>query len=572
VELDPRLCTVDELMEFSPDRSHCLVAGDHRSEEDVTPVLGEDNSEASAHCPAVADALQPSQQPWPPDKGGEDLSSSKDLADNQWEEVAEESPRLESADQGHVHNGGSPCSDLAGARTGNDLCESSSLAGPALAAGPRPEESDSLSSFFVRRPQEEYSRLESVESSLTLMLRRQAMRDENWSPSGGSRGSSRRGYADMVGTPQRGSGFEVRVHLPPFDEESVLVKAVPSTMRVSTLVAEVLRQRGSSSSGLSWELRLYDEDEEEPDYDCPPFDQNLQVGCLNVSDVALCMEASAHGTPPSPLQMSLAEVGVAAVPPSAVTPEAPGRGILGKVFDSPKRKTSEPEVKFPQPDWGSEEPRQGSWSHRRTRSMPHVAVQVPDALPHGHSEANLLSYEALAQAAMSVSSHRDLESVRRRPPTPAFFFNVYTASIATEYPVTVGLKGSRSSPSECNLVVNRERLHHRAPRGGMPHTTEKDQKKVSFMPGMLKKLGRQLALSEAFRSDESFIYIDRCVHDIRHIATDEDTNPLSFSITYSSTSPEIAGTLELTYQAQTPTERAEIVARLHFLMMLVAKR
>jgi len=584
-EIDPRLCTVDELMEFSPERSNWpLVAGENRFEVDSTPEFQQEEERS-----VIADAQEPSlQRGEVPEPSGEHMSSPTDLVDNQCEEqLAAELPRnaeLVADEGGHFRKGESPRSGCVGARTGNDPCaevesqtclaELSTLEGSRAAEAPQ-EGDDNISSFFVRRPQEEYSRLESVESSLTLLLRRQAMREDSRSPQGGSRGSSRRGYADMVGASQRGSGseFEVRVHLPPFDEDSVLVKAVPSIMRVSTLVTEVLRQQGSSSSSssgpVSWELRLYDEDEEEPDYDCPPFDQNLQVGCLNVSDVALCMVgAPAVGTPPSPPQLSIMEeAGAGVLSPSAVTPEAPGRGILGrKAFDLPKREISDPEV--PLSHWSRpEERRQGSqqWSHRRTRSMPLVAVEapsVPDALPHGHSEA------------MSVSSYRDLESVRRRPPTPAFFFNVYTASIATEYPVTVGLKGSRATPSECNLVVNRESLHHRAPRGSLPQGNEKDHKKVSFVvPPLLKKLGRHLSLPEAFRSDENFIFIDRCVHDIRHISTDEESSPLSFSITYSgSASPELAGPVELTYQAQTPTERAEIVARLHFLMMLVAKQ
>mmetsp|Transcript_67482 Transcript_67482/g.108689 ORF Transcript_67482/g.108689 Transcript_67482/m.108689 type:complete len:177 (-) Transcript_67482:212-742(-) len=155
-----------------------------------------------------------------------------------------------------------------------------------------------------------------------------------------------------------------------------------------------------------------------------------------------------------------------------------------------------------------------------------------------------------------------------------FFFNEYKESIASEYPVTVTARGSRASPTECVLVVHRAQLHHRAPRGtGSSSGFEKDHKKASFMPPLLKKLGRHLSLPEAFKSENN-IFIERCVHDIRDISQEGDANPRSFSVTYSGSTASggVPGeAIEFTYQAQTPTECAEIVARLHFLLMLLAR-
>ncbi|CAE8592348.1 unnamed protein product, partial [Polarella glacialis] len=191
-----------------------------------------------------------------------------------------------------------------------------------------PKEEDSLaarsndkSSLFVRRSPEEYTGLEHQESALTLILRRQACLEEGGQSQGGA---IRRYVAGMVCATPAGDGsrtMEVRVHLPPYDQDSVVTMRVPMTTRVAALRDEVVRQQaecggkllggGSSSSNhvrlVTYELRLYDEDEQEPDYDCPPFDQNLQVGCLNVADVALCPVGLNSGTPPSPPLSLLSE-------------------------------------------------------------------------------------------------------------------------------------------------------------------------------------------------------------------------------------------------------------------------
>merc|ERR1712032_1151615 len=82
-----------------------------------------------------------------------------------------------------------------------------------------------------------------------------------------------------------------RVHLPPYDVKgSVVVISVPPAMLVADLRNEVIYQnqdRLGETAAAAWDLRVYDEDEEEPDYDCPPFDGSMPTGCLGLSDVAL---------------------------------------------------------------------------------------------------------------------------------------------------------------------------------------------------------------------------------------------------------------------------------------------
>lgn len=571
--------------------------------------------------------------------------------------------------------------------------------------------------LFVRRAPEEYARLDIAESRLTALLRRQASRDDGqyWSCGG---------LPNMAGAPFQGAhskSLKVRVHLPPYDnKDSVVSMAVPMGMRVMEFRDEVIRQH-ASRAGLkpfsTYELRLYDEDEQEPDYDCPPFDKSLQVGCLNVSDVALCPAASASGTPPSPRSPAESSLGEeAAATSGAATPEAldgvPADKVpslcvsfededgeagqlrrVGRV-EKPLRKGSDSEV--------------CRWlgghavSHRRTRSMPHfvgeakrqdaadsagagaaegrgaagtrqlrllvadgaaqavVAGNVaaaaaaaeptgpqaggPDAEACGGSvgesvvlsvrdEATLLevleqlsrqrgrTYDPVnfvverlddgirqrldlnmqvkhlqqrssvlmltrkdAPVALSLDEpfpltwrsegmgsapSRREHDVLRRPPATVFFFNEHTASIATEYLVTVAARGSRSRPVECALVVDRERLHHQVPRA-WPHD-KAEGKKGSFMPPLLKKLGRHLQLSESFRAD-SGIFVERRVRDVRAVFC--GTAHQVFSVVYGgggSGTPLETSSVELVYQAQTPTECAEIVARLNFLLALVAK-
>eukprot|EP00747_Dinoflagellata_sp_TGD_P095609 gnl/TRDRNA2_/TRDRNA2_166533_c0_seq1.p1 gnl/TRDRNA2_/TRDRNA2_166533_c0~~gnl/TRDRNA2_/TRDRNA2_166533_c0_seq1.p1 ORF type:complete len:816 (+),score=146.27 gnl/TRDRNA2_/TRDRNA2_166533_c0_seq1:1-2448(+) len=167
-----------------------------------------------------------------------------------------------------------------------------------------------------------------------------------------------------------------------------------------------------------------------------------------------------------------------------------------------------------------------------------------------------------------LDDYRQLEGVRRPPPS-AFFFNEYTASIAAEYFVTVAARGSRTRPVECTLVVDRERLYHQQPRGvaPQPERVSDQSKKAGFgLSPLLKKLGRHLQLNESSRV-EIPIFVERRVCDIRSVTCNQG-NQRSFSVVYSASGSE-QRTIELVYEAQTPTDCAEIVARVQFLLTLV---
>eukprot|EP00929_Paragymnodinium_shiwhaense_P050562 TRINITY_DN25457_c0_g1_i1.p1 TRINITY_DN25457_c0_g1~~TRINITY_DN25457_c0_g1_i1.p1 ORF type:complete len:938 (-),score=207.33 TRINITY_DN25457_c0_g1_i1:93-2906(-) len=155
-------------------------------------------------------------------------------------------------------------------------------------------EEEPSSPLFVRRPPEAYAKLECPESALTVRVRRQASREActgSFRTAGDGRSKAaangNRGGADLV---------QVRIHLPPFGsrKETQVVIKVPTTMRVAGLRDEVLRQHAGRglkalTKHIEYEVRLYDEDEEEPDYDCPPFDQELEIGALNVKESALAL-------------------------------------------------------------------------------------------------------------------------------------------------------------------------------------------------------------------------------------------------------------------------------------------
>jgi hypothetical protein len=169
---------------------------------------------------------------------------------------------------------------------------------------------------------------------------------------------------------------------------------------------------------------------------------------------------------------------------------------------------------------------------------------------------------------LTLSPHsRQLDSLRRPLPS-AFFFNEYTASIATEYFVTIAVRGSRSQsqPCECHLVVDRERLYHQAPRGYSVPAEGSSQKKSSFMSTFTKKVFLKTFSAEGSRTEPS-LFVERRVCDVRKIACDE-THQRRFSVAYGSSGD--GSSCELVYQAHTPTECAEIVARVQFLMKLAA--
>lgn len=179
--------------------------------------------------------------------------------------------------------------------------------------------------------------------------------------------------------------------------------------------------------------------------------------------------------------------------------------------------------------------------------------------------------------------HSQFDSALRRPPPSVFFFNEYTVSMTQEYVVTVavGRESRASQPVQCTLVVDRERLYHHPPRGSAvgirswsvaSATRESSgQKKSSFMSPLFRKFTKHLSLAESSRTEPS-VFAERRVCDIKSIACDE-TLQRGFSIVYTGAGAGASegGTFEVGYLALTPTECAEIVARIEFLRTLATR-
>lgn len=807
-ELDANLFPVDALLELSPERHPEVGASLGRQ----VPSIAEDAADVNADCGSAArfseedgtgrfldscfprrpalglDGLRAPSAGEPPPHPSVPFIRQRPAAAEPWNAIELGSGTAASSSAGATGRGGKeplhppvqPSRQDAGEK--RPLTTSSALP-------------------FVRRLPEEYLRQESVESSLTVRLRQQS--------SNGSGERTGGHLAEVAGALfanfNEDEKVEVCVRLPPYEsEDCAAVLVVPAAMRVADLRSEVLRKFADDAgldTGQTYELRLYDEDEQEPDYDCPPFDEALQVGCLNVHDIALCAVSSPQSTPPSPPLSTVSEQAATNEPlaTDCRTPKAPGGGILTKqgllnwqggaggeassggvsvrvrappcevpdelpcsatagpqlglagstperakaalpiathapcapqtlancLAPRPTRKASDPQKPHSKGD-GSDAEAGGPlvYSHRRTRSSPNsfldysapmvtvggfealpnqartsskvgaspakhssalatvegiatgtqqLCILLPTGLPRPVScnglrelgkevlpasdkspepvaasalcgsergpeggsggegsvllnvrvDATLLevlwqlsaetgrSYnsskfavermqngvghrldldtrvrqlqaplEALrvvrldAPAALGPSTHllgRGPEGkvlVTHQRPVFAFFFNEHTASIATEYFVTITMKGPRGArPADCALVVDRERLHHQAPRG--PAVQEKTEQRRSSLLHTLKRIGRHLQLADT--KMEASLFVERQVRDIQRIRPEESDKRV-FSVVYGN-APGVAGGeaagAELEYQAQTPTECAEIIARLNFLRQLV---
>lgn len=498
-----------------------------------------------------------------------------------------------------------------------------------------------LSSFFARRAPEEYTRLDVVESSLTVLLRRQAEANREDAGADQVKGVSvAPRLADLSLTDASNSKTcEVRVHLPPYDsKDSVLVLVLPSTMRVADLHREVVRQHadrlGGVTSFASYVFRLYDEDEQEPDFDCPPFDRNLQVGCLNVSDLALCPASSPFGSgaPPSRQLSCAGGLEAAASCHAAITPEALGSVLARKVkvvscsgasagsdegpsssgaatssaargpkgsslpifqrCDSVAEGEDDAATCLYRPDsafllpsplvdaldlntqafgaW----PGQGGGQSQDGGAAPSPLPPAEDdtELPQRwQSDGHLDRWKSDCPACVAAGQRQSLDALSRPSPA-AFFFSEYSASIATEYFVMVAPRGSRGRPVQCTLVVDRGRLRHQVPRGHQP-PERPEQRKSSFIAPLLKNFSRHLQHGDNI-GVEPAIFVERCVRDICTITRDE-SHGRAFSVVYSASGGGAGGTqrhtssIELAYEAQTPTECSEIIARLRFLMDLL---
>lgn len=721
-DLDARLYTVDELLEQSPERPAPEAPSSGANE--CTPPSDPGEAADAGHQADRSDAEMLEGISDPP-SGPAEASPPCESEDRgvMAQARAPADPAVEQRSQRPLASstGASSRAASAGLRTGEraEAAPAPERARPAVLQEPAPQhcEDDDGPLLFVRRSPEEYSRLESVESSLTALLRRQASQEDSY---------HRAGFAHLAGPSfcdfDGDKLVEIKVHLPPYDHKgSAVTMSVPMAMRVADLCQEVLREhrgRVVLAPFATYELRLYDEEDEDADYETPAFDENLRVGCLSTCDLALCPALSPSGTPPSP-PLSCPSEEAEDLSAAALTPEdrgilaqravggrpalrgaarslvvrpgppvtyaedlsapraamgssssssaagdsgtrarasahaeavstdvakapegAPAGGALAwvgapassalpsvlgcrievPVSQRPPRKSSDPEVGARTAGASSEDSPDRKL-HRRVKSMPMMAggawlestdLAMPGAgaageggdtvwaeerrrwssedaaggarssrqptllLPDGSVKQDQSSSSALsagrkdAPPALSptdpFSPLRWLEgrsmtpSLESRRPSPAsFFFNEYTASIATEYFVTVAARGARARPVECMLVVDRERLYHQVPRGAALQ-----ERKGSFMTGVVQSLLPQR--SRSLRPDPA-IFVTRSVREVRSIFCEEG-HERAFTVLYATGGAGEIGSLELTYEAQTPTECAEIVARMNFLLTL----
>lgn len=152
------------------------------------------------------------------------------------------------------------------------------------------------------------------------------------------------------------------------------------------------------------------------------------------------------------------------------------------------------------------------------------------------------------------------------PCSSAFFFNESTASIRTEYLVTVAVRGARARPLGCTLIIDRQRLRHQ-PR----EQQDAGEAQGTFML-RLNFWGRHARPPTQAQnaSEEVALFAERSIRDVRAVSCNE-SEPRIFSVMYRGSTHGGAHahrSAELTYQATTPLECAEIVARLHYLVSL----
>jgi hypothetical protein len=186
------------------------------------------------------------------------------------------------------------------------------------------------------------------------------------------------------------------------------------------------------------------------------------------------------------------------------------------------------------------------------------------------SEGNLDRWKSDSPACDATGQGQSLDALSRPPPA-AFFFSEYSASIATEYFVMVAPRDSRGRPVQCALVVDRGSLRHQVPRGHRP-PKRPEPRKSSFIAPLLKNFSRHLQQDDNIEVEPA-IFVERCVCDICTITRDE-SHGRAFSVVYSGAggaggAQRDTRSIELAYEAQTPTECSEIIARLRFLMDLL---
>lgn len=151
---------------------------------------------------------------------------------------------------------------------------------------------------------------------------------------------------------------------------------------------------------------------------------------------------------------------------------------------------------------------------------------------------------------------------------PAFVFTEATASMTTEYLVKVTQRGSQAMPTSVRLVVDRRHLRHEMLDRSEQLQEEEDLsgRSGSARPGNFRRLKRLLTSRQSGKA----IFSARSMHDVLAVSRC-DNDPRDFVLVYRSSVLADAtnvGTMELAYRASTPTECAEIVEKVRFLVAL----
>eukprot|EP00929_Paragymnodinium_shiwhaense_P088141 TRINITY_DN48355_c0_g1_i1.p1 TRINITY_DN48355_c0_g1~~TRINITY_DN48355_c0_g1_i1.p1 ORF type:complete len:767 (-),score=115.34 TRINITY_DN48355_c0_g1_i1:18-2096(-) len=244
------------------------------------------------------------------------------------------------------------------------------------------QEEDFPQCLFVRRSPEAYAASKlGRQSSLTIGLRQQAQ-------------SSRTGLFAEAASRGQGDGCVcLNVHLPVRERSGCQAAPVnlkvPAAMRVVGLREEIVRQYAhleGFSPYEAYELRLWDDEEQEPDYDCPPFDENLQVSVLNVTDVALAKASSTQPNTPLPPAMSqsmLSDSQASSASVSSNTPTAAPGGILKRPrLKSPSTSSCSGDENVSKPSCETEAPPTDDLRRKncRSRSFPQLAAGKSELL------------------------------------------------------------------------------------------------------------------------------------------------------------------------------------------------
>ncbi|CEM03429.1 unnamed protein product [Vitrella brassicaformis CCMP3155] len=95
-----------------------------------------------------------------------------------------------------------------------------------------------------------------------------------------------------------GRQLTLTIHLPPHQDSTSVKLSVSASLTLGDLLSRVVSRFGRERQlryrhPAAYELRMYDEDEEGPDYDLPPLESGREVGKFNMTEICLCEAAGA---------------------------------------------------------------------------------------------------------------------------------------------------------------------------------------------------------------------------------------------------------------------------------------